>query len=193
MEFYASKLSFHLFYLKRYSIKNLNLAFCLLTQMVLIFNPNHDFYKNSSKYNLISRRNLAFDVVFFLKSSFFCQVLGDSKGSFNQYVRTYVCVSGGKKCQFFRTSCVRTKWITPKYKKTVLLITDNCVSNFKINLEFQRIASENNTKLVSYTTEGLKKIRTTIISMGHESVIYYVFTYNHVPCPCTIGFTKYGQ
>ena len=26
---------------------------------------------------------------------------------------TYVCVSGGKKCQFFGKFCVRTKWMTP--------------------------------------------------------------------------------
>ena len=55
------------------------------------------------------------------------------------------------------------------------------------------IASENNTKQVSCTNEGFKKMRTTIMSMRHKKVNSYGFiTYviNHVLCPCTIAFIK---
>ena len=32
---------------------------------------------------------------------------------------TYVCVSGGKKCQFSGTFCVRTKCVIPKYSEII--------------------------------------------------------------------------
>ena len=75
----------------------------LVTRDILLFQSSFDFLFQRIRIQNYPNIHGIFHVNPFLERNCFSEV-----NSIN-----YVCVSGGKKCQFFKTSCVRTKWMTP--------------------------------------------------------------------------------